>query len=160
MRRTIPAVLFVILAGAGTAQAGGDDDSGLLEFAYAEAAVAPSAAATLEALSTPRASDVPKRGALLPVLYVGLVGLNGYDAYSTKKGVSLGAIERNPLMQPIAGHAAAVWAVKGGVTAASITVAERLWRRNRRGAAITMLVVTNAIAAAAAARNAQVLGQR
>lgn len=130
-----------------------------------------SAIATSAFMLQPLAGDVdwslppvllggPRRGAMLPALYVGLAGLNAFDAYSTVKGLSRGATEGNPLMQPAAGSSAAMWAIKGGVTAGSIAVAERLWRQNRRGAAITMMVVSNVIVATAAARNVQILGRQ
>jgi hypothetical protein len=99
----------------------------------------------------------PKRGNLLPALYVSLSGLNAFDAYSTSRGLSGAASEANPLMRPVASSPAAVWMVKGGVTAASITVAERLWRQNRRASAIAVMVISNGMMAAVSARNASVL---
>lgn len=100
-----------------------------------------------------------KRGALLPVLYLSLAGLNAFDAHSTTRGVAGGATEANPLMRSVAGSPAAIWAVKGGVTIASITVAERLWRQHRRGSAIAVMVISNGMMAVVAARNASVIRQ-
>jgi hypothetical protein len=97
------------------------------------------------------------RGALLPSLYVSLAALNVYDAYSTRAGLARGAVEANRLMQGVAGNSAALWAVKGGTTAVSIFVAERLWRKHRRVEAIAVMVVSNGMMAAVAARNAAVL---
>ena len=102
----------------------------------------------------------PRRGALLPVLYVSLAGLNAYDAYSTTKGVSSGARESNPLMRGAAGSPAAIWAIKAGVTSASIVVAERLWRTHKRPQAIGVMIISNGLMAAVAARNASVLRGR
>jgi hypothetical protein len=44
------------------------------------------------------------RGALLPSLYVSLATLNAYGAYSTTKGLSLGAVEGNVVMRNLAGR--------------------------------------------------------
>jgi hypothetical protein len=101
----------------------------------------------------------PKRGALLPTLYVGYAALNAFDAFSTSKGMANGAAEGNPLMGGVARHPAALWAVKGGVTAGSIAMAERLWREDKRKAAVAVMVIANGMMAVVAARNASVLRQ-
>ena len=49
-----------------------------------------------------------KRPAILPVLYVGLAGLQAFDIYSTDAAVARGAVEANPVMSPIAGDTAAM----------------------------------------------------
>ncbi len=110
------------------------------------------------AFSAPARSRV--RGTLLPSLYVSLAGLNAFDAYTTTVGVSTGATEANPVMRGVAGNPAAMWAVKGGVTAASIYMAERLWKKNRKVEAITVMAITNGMMAVVAARNAAVLNGR
>ena len=97
------------------------------------------------------------RGSWLPALYVSLAGLQAVDAYSTSKGLSRGASEANPTMRPFAGNAAAMLAVKGGATAVTIAVAERLWRKNHRGRAIAVGIVANSVLASVAAHNAAVL---
>ena len=103
----------------------------------------------------------PSRGALLSSLYVGLAGLNAFDAYSTAKAVHAGlATESNPVMRGLAGHSTAVWAVKGGVTAASVLLAERMWRNHRRLGAVTTMIVVNGMTAVVAANNAKVLASR
>ena len=99
------------------------------------------------------------RGAVLPVLYVALGALNFYDGYSTQAALSHGAVELNPAMRGLAGHSAALWAVKGGTTALSIYMAERLWKKGHRAQAIAVMVVSNGMMAAVAARNASVLRQ-
>ena len=64
-------------------------------------------------------SRLPSRRAiLLPPFYVGLAGLNAYDAYATLEGVSRGAAESNVLMREAVHSPAAMWAIKGGVTGA------------------------------------------
>ena len=99
----------------------------------------------------------PRRGTLLLSLYVSLAGLNAYDAYSTTKGYSAGATETNSLLRAAASRPAVVWAIKGGITAGSIIVAERLWRTHHRVHAIGMMVLTNSLMAVVAARNSSVL---
>jgi hypothetical protein len=100
------------------------------------------------------------RGALLPALYVSLASLNAFDAYSTAAALERGAVEANPMMRGVAGNPAALWAVKGGVTALSIYASERLWRDNRRVAAIAVMAVTNGLMTAVAARNSTVLSRQ
>ena len=101
-----------------------------------------------------------RRGAALPMLYVSLTGLNAYDAYSTTSGISKGASESNPLMRGAARNPAAIWAIKAGVTAGTITMAERLWRSDKRVQAVTVMIISNGMMAAVAARNASVLRTR
>ncbi len=110
------------------------------------------------AFAAPARSRV--RGTLLPSLYVSLAGLNAFDAYTTTVGVAKGATEANPLMRGVAGKPAAMWAVKGCVTAASIYMAERLWKKNRKVEAITVMAITNGMMAVVAARNAAVVNGR
>lgn len=104
----------------------------------------------------PTAIGAGRRPSVLPVLYVSLAALQGFDAYSTTTGLSRGAQEGNPMMRGVAGNSAAFWAVKAGSTAASIWFAERLWKTNRVGAIVTMVAV-NSMMASVAARNASVL---
>jgi uncharacterized protein DUF5658 len=97
------------------------------------------------------------RGSLLPTLYVSFTGLNVFDAYSTTAGLRRGARETNPVMRAMAGNPAIVWTVKSAVTASSIAVSERLWRTGRRREALAVMIISNGIMAAVAARNAAVL---
>jgi Domain of unknown function (DUF5658) len=97
------------------------------------------------------------RGVLLPTLYVSLAALNAFDAMTTFKALGSGsATEANPMMAGVVGHSAALWAVKGGATAASILLAERMWRTHNRVAAVATMVVTNGMMVAVAANNARV----
>jgi len=102
----------------------------------------------------------PTRPGLLPALYVSLAGLHAVDAYTTSKGLSQGAVESNPMMRGVAGNRAMLWAVKGGATAGSIVIAERLWKNNKKGQAIAVMLATNGMMAAVSVRNASVLSQR
>lgn len=102
----------------------------------------------------------PARGSLLPALYVGLAGLNAFDAYTTTRGVSLGAAESNPVLKGVATHGAAMWAVKGGVTAGSVFMAERLWRKKNKAGAVAVMLASTGMMAIVAAHNVSVIQQQ
>lgn len=111
-----------------------------------------------EALATaPVVASAPARPAVLPVLYASYAALQAYDVYSTRQALSRGAREANPLMQQVVGSQSAFWAVKASVTVGAIAAAERLWKQNRKSAAVAVLVASNAVAAIVAARNANTL---
>jgi hypothetical protein len=99
----------------------------------------------------------PTRGAVLPLLYGSYAALQAFDAVSTLRGVRLGAQEANPMIAGVSRNPAGMWALKSGLTAASIVAAEHLWKQRRRGEAITLMVVANGIMAGVAARNAAVV---
>jgi hypothetical protein len=104
---------------------------------------------------------VDSRGALLPTLYGSLAALNAFDAFTTSKAIRSGSgVEANPLMQGVASNGAALWAVKGGVTAGSILLADRMWRNHNRVGAIATMIVSNAVMSAVAVNNARVAGAR
>lgn len=112
-------------------------------------------------LSTPvraiASDEPPTRPPILTPLYVGYASLQMLDGYVTRTGVAQGAAETNPLLAGLTGNAAAMWGIKGGATFASIYVAERLWRKHRRGEAIAVMIISNGVLAAVAARNVAVL---
>jgi hypothetical protein len=102
--------------------------------------------------------DVPAtRGSALPLLYAGLIGLQAYDGFSTSRGLKQGAVESNAMMATLVKHPASLWGAKAGTAFASIYIAERLWKQHRRGAAIAMMVASNAMMVAVASNNAKVL---
>lgn len=109
--------------------------------------------------SRPSGGD-SSNGSLLPALYVCLAALNALDAYTTSKGVASGIAEANPLMRGVAGRPAAIWAVKGGATAATVLLSERLRKSHHRAAALATMFVSNSIVAMASARNARMTGIR
>ena len=122
------------------------------------AAVVPALAADVDwALPAVHIGAGASRGSVLPSLYVSLGALQAFDGYSTTTGLRRGATEANGMMKNVAGNPAAMWIVKGGVTAVSIYAAERLWKQNRRVAAIATMVATNGLMAMVAARNASLL---
>lgn len=92
----------------------------------------------------------------LVAMYAGYVLLQGYDAYSTLKGLGQGPTEANPMMGAVASHPAVLLAVKGGVAFAGIFAAERLWRGHHRGAAIALIAVLSGLQAIVDAHNTSV----
>jgi hypothetical protein len=90
-------------------------------------------------------------------MYGSLAALQGYDVYSTLRAVKQGGAEANPLMAGIVRRPAAFLAIKSAATVATICMAERLWRKHRRGSAVVLMVVTNGMMAVVAAHNASVL---
>lgn len=98
-----------------------------------------------------------RRPKALPGLYAGTIALQGYDAYSTIAALRAGAAEANPLMKSVTKNPAAFIALKGGVATLSILAAERLWKEDRRVAAVVSMVVSNSVMAMVAANNASVL---
>jgi len=67
--------------------------------------------------------------------------------YSTRRALSAGAHESNPLMRKASGNTGAMLAVKVVSTAATVFFAERAWKKNKKGAVILMLAVNGAMAA-------------
>jgi hypothetical protein len=100
-------------------------------------------------------SRPPDRPAALPALYLGLAATQVFDVYSTQHGLARGAREANPLMR----GGAAFWTMKAVGSAVPIVLAERMWKRNKVGAIVTM-VLANGVMAAVAANNARVLGHQ
>jgi hypothetical protein len=119
--------------------------------------LAPGSAAAQSSETAAPSSDARTRGVVLPLLYVSLAGLNGWDAYSTSVGLAHGAHETNRMMAGVSTSEPALWAVKAGSTGVSIAIAERLWRRQRRRDAIVVMLLTNTMMTAVAARNADIV---
>jgi hypothetical protein len=105
-------------------------------------------------LTSPSSSLSSSRPAPLVPLYASLAVLQGLDIYTTSKAMSRGAVEANPLMQPVAGRAWGSTAVKAAATAGSIYFIERAWKNNRKGAVILAAVI-NVATAAVVAHNTQ-----
>jgi hypothetical protein len=121
------------------------------------------AAADAEATPRPAPAEVPlvrarlpptsgRRPPALPALYVSLTALNALDVYSTNRALRGGARELNPVMAPAGGSYAAALAIKAATTTSSIVLAERLWKKNRAAAIVTMAAV-NGVTAVIVARN-------
>ena len=91
-------------------------------------------------------------------MYVSFAALQIMDGISTRKALSSGAREANPMMSGIAGNSAALFAVKAGTAAATTFFAERLARKHPRAATI-MMAVLNTTYAAIVAHNYRVARQ-
>ena len=129
-----------------------------LPASAADAADAASAAAP--AIVVPaRVERALARPAVLPALYVGYAALQAYDVYSTRQALGRGAREANPLMQGVVGNQGAFVALKAGVAAGTILAAERLWKHDKKAAAIGVMVASNVVATMVASRNARTLRQ-
>jgi hypothetical protein len=111
----------------------------------------------IEVVHMPADFEAPSRGTALPILYGSLALLQSYDAVATLRGVSVGGVEANPMMAGASRNPAAMWAVKAGVTTASIVAAERLWRQRHRGQAIAVMAIANSVMAGVALHNNAVI---
>ncbi len=122
--------------------------------AAAQAIVIPSSPRVIIApASLVRVEPPPaKRPMILPALYASLGAVQAWDVYSTSAALKAGAIERNPLVAPIAGNSGGMIALKLGTAATTVFFAERLWKKNRV-AAIVMMASINGATAAIAMRN-------
>jgi len=105
------------------------------------------------------AVEASQRPRVLPALYVGAAALQGYDAYSTLAAIERGGVEANPLMRSIVENPALFIGVKAGVAAGSIYAAERLWRTNRKIAAVALMVASNSFMTYVAVRNTATLNR-
>jgi hypothetical protein len=85
------------------------------------------------------------RGVLLP-LYASFATLQALDAHSTVRAIRAGGEEANPLLRGVADRPAALYALKAGVTASTIFLAEKLRVRNRTGAIVLMAALNSAYA--------------
>ena len=96
------------------------------------------AAATAE--TPPRlapAATSSSRGILVP-LYVSFAALQALDAHSTSRAIHRGAVEQNPMLRSFASNPAALFAVKAGVAASTIVIADKMRHRSRVGAIVLM----------------------
>jgi hypothetical protein len=157
MPRTL-IIALILVAGSALPATADDRESARPDASPTHSATDPRSVAPAADWFVPRVDRGPSRGAVLPSLYVSLAALNAFDAYATTTAVADGrAREANPLLRGAAGKPAVMWAVKGSATGATIFLAERLWRKNRRVEAIAVMLISNGMMSAVAARNAAVL---
>jgi hypothetical protein len=90
------------------------------------------------------AVEASARPAPLVGLYISMATLQALDFASTRKALNAGAVEGNPLVAPLLDSPTALLALKAGVTGATIYVSERLWKRNRVAAVMTMIGLNTA----------------
>ena len=92
-----------------------------------------------------RTRSLKRPPALLP-LYITFAALQMLDAHSTTKALKNGGVEANPVVASFAGNTGALYAVKIATTAATVLIGEKLWRKNRFGAIMTMMAINSAYA--------------
>jgi hypothetical protein len=103
-----------------------------------------------------RDETASKRPALLLPLYASAGALQALDVYTTSRGLKAGAYEANPAIRR--GNVGTTLALKAATTGVSIVMAEKLWRKNKAAAVLTVLA-TNVIGAAVVANNYRVIAK-
>jgi hypothetical protein len=105
-----------------------------------------------------RAGYTPRerRPSVLPALYASQIALQALDAHSTYSALNKGAREANPLMKDVVGNKGAMMAVKAGVAASTILLAEKMWKKGNRAGAIATMLIVNGVTAAVVANNYKV----
>ena len=83
--------------------------------------------------------------ALLP-LYITFATLQMLDAHSTTKALQNGGVEVNPVVASFVGNTGALYATKIASVAATVLIGEKLWRKSRFGAIMTMMAMNSAYA--------------
>ena len=86
------------------------------------------------------------RPAPLKPLYVSLAALQALDVHSTIRALDRGARESNPVVGALGGSTAALVIVKAASATSAIFLTERLWRRHRVAAVLTMIGVNSSYA--------------
>ena len=101
-----------------------------------------------EPTAAPPIVEMPSRrpAALVP-LYVSFAALQVLDVHSTLRAPEFGGREANPVVAGMLGSPAALVAAKAGMTAGIYFVSERMWKRNRGAAVLTMIALNSAYAA-------------
>jgi hypothetical protein len=108
---------------------------------------------------TPRSfSDEGSRPVVLLPLYATFTALQMLDASSTLKAIENGGREANPMVAPFTSSPAALYSLKAATAVGTIFVAEKMWKRSRVGAIVTM-VALNVGYAFVAHHNFQVAGR-
>ena len=90
------------------------------------------------------------RPAPLVPLYFTFVGLQALDVHSTFSALESGAREANPMVRSALGNPAGLFLLKAGTAAGVVLLTEKLWRRNRTAAVVTMIALNSAYATIAA----------
>jgi hypothetical protein len=91
-----------------------------------------------------------KRPAALVPLYIAFTALQVLDAHSTLNATTSGADEANPMMRSAAVSPTTMLALKAAATTGVVMLSEKLWRRNRAAAVLTMIGLNTAYAVIAA----------
>lgn len=104
----------------------------------------------------PSLESPERRPLLLPAMYAAQIALQALDVHSTYSAINKGAREANPLMQGVVDNKGAMMAVKAGVAASTILLAEKMWKRGNRTGAIATMLVVNSVTALVVANNYKV----
>ena len=91
------------------------------------------------------------RGVLVP-LYMSFAALQALDVHSTLRAIDAGAVEQNPFLKGLVNQPAALIALKGGIAASTILVADKVRHHSRIGAIVTMAAL-NSVYATVVAHN-------
>jgi hypothetical protein len=92
------------------------------------------------------AAPPPSRPVMLAPLYTSYVALQALDVHSTRRALSRGAVEANPLMKGVSGNAGLLIALKCAATAGTILGAERLSKKHRLASVLLMVGANSAMA--------------
>ena len=102
-------------------------------------------------------SQRPKLPAMLPVLYGAYVGLQVMDIVSTRRAISAGAHEANPLFKK--GGMGTTLAIKAASAVGMVYISEKTWKKHRVGSIVLMAAV-NGISMAVVANNTRNAARR
>jgi Domain of unknown function (DUF5658) len=91
-----------------------------------------------------------RRPSVLVPLYVSFATLQGLDVHSTLRAPEFGGREANPIVGGMLGSPAAFIAAKVGMSASIYFVSERLWKRNKTAAVLTMIALNSTYGAVVA----------
>jgi hypothetical protein len=97
---------------------------------------------------SPVVPNRPKLGgkSLLASLYATTIVVQALDMHSTLRAFNAGAVEANPAMSGITRNRAAFVATKAAVAAASIWAAQKMAKKNKIAAVVTLIAVNSAYA--------------
>lgn len=93
-----------------------------------------------------------------PALSLTYQALSGLDWFTTVRALNNGHREGNPTLAPLTTHPTALLLTKSASTAATLYLAERLWKRDRP-AAIALMVAVNIIQGVVVVHNTSVGGR-
>ena len=85
----------------------------------------------------------PQRPPALVPLYVSFAALQGLDIHSTLRATEFGGREANPIVGGMLGSPAAFVAAKVGMTTGVYLLTERLWKRHKTAAVLTMIALNS-----------------
>lgn len=91
-----------------------------------------------------------ERPAALVPLYLTFAGLQALDAHSTWRAVGGGGSEANPVVRSTLHNPTSLVVMKSATAAGVVLLTEKLWRRNRTAAVISMIAINSAYVTIAA----------